>query len=90
VSRRRVILSFHHPLSFTFIRKYLRRALLGKGHGTEFTQWRLRREARECGLELIETRGFRKYVSINWFACLVKTRSVDPVVNQSISQSVNQ
>lgn len=76
VSRARVIVSFHHPFSFTAIRKALRRALLGKGSGTEFTQWQLRREAQACGLELIETKGFRKYISINWFACLVKKPSL--------------
>ena len=72
VSRKTVIISFHHPVSFTFIRKALKRGLLGRGNGSEITEGRLRREARECGLNLVETRGFRKYVSINWFACLHK------------------
>jgi len=73
VSRSAVLISFHHPLSFTNLRKCLQRIVTGDTHGSAaFTQWRLAREARECGLRLAETKGFRKYVSINWFACLTK------------------
>lgn len=72
VSRRAVILSFHHPCSFTALRKKLKRAVLGRGNGAEISVGRLRREAGERGLDLVETRGFRKYVSINWFALLQK------------------
>ena len=73
VSRQQVIVSFHHPLSFTSIRKACQRRLTGKNQGTgAITHWRLQREAQACGLRLIETRSFKKYVSINWFACLVK------------------
>src|SRR5207245_755184 len=74
VSRKVVIVSFHHPVSFTSIRKACQRTLTGKNQGTgAISHWRLRREAQACGLRLIETRSFKKYVSINWFACLVKT-----------------
>ncbi len=72
VTRRTVLVSFHHPISFTFVRKLIQRSFLGKGHGSEITQWRLKREAAQCGLQLMETLGFRKYVSINWFALLRK------------------
>lgn len=75
VSRRKVLVSFHHPMSFTALRKKMRRRFFGKGNGTEFTHWALAREAAECGLQLVETKGFRKYVSINWFGCLVKMNS---------------
>ena len=74
VSRRQVLLSFHHPFSFTHWRKTLKRKLLGgTRHGSAITQWQLEREAAACGLRVVETRGFQKYVSINWFACLEKT-----------------
>jgi len=72
VTRKLVLVSFHHPISFTFLRKFTKRTLFGKGSGSEITQWRLKREAAQCGLQLAETRGFRKYVSINWFALLRK------------------
>lgn len=74
VSRYKVLVSFHHPLSFTFARKFLQRKFFGRSHGQAITHWRLKREARSCGLELVETAGFRKYVSLNWFACLIKPR----------------
>jgi ubiquinone/menaquinone biosynthesis C-methylase UbiE len=73
VTRHEVIVSFHHPLSFTSIRKACQRVLTGKNQGAgAISHWRLRREAQACGLRLIETRSFRKYISINWFASLVK------------------
>ena len=75
VTRDRVIISFHHPISFTAVKKRFRRRFLGRGHGTEFTQWRLEREVMACGLELVEATSFRKYISINWFARLAKVRA---------------
>jgi ubiquinone/menaquinone biosynthesis C-methylase UbiE len=73
VSRRLVLLSFHHPFSFTHWRKTIKRAVLGGvRHGSAITQWQLEREASACALRVRETRGFRKYISINWFACLEK------------------
>ncbi|PYI87136.1 MAG: hypothetical protein DME26_07030 [Verrucomicrobia bacterium] len=71
VTRCQVLLSFHHPLSFTYLRKMTQRCFCPSGrHGQPITHWRLKREAESCGLRLIETKGFHKYVSINWFACL--------------------
>ena len=73
VSRQQVFLSFHHPFSFTHWRKTIKRSILGgTRHGSAITQWQLEREATACGLRLVETSGFRKYVSINWFARLEK------------------
>jgi ubiquinone/menaquinone biosynthesis C-methylase UbiE len=73
VSRSKVLISFHHPISFTNLRKWAQRLLSGDTHGSAaVTQWRLKREANNCGLRLFETRGYRKYISINWFACLTK------------------
>ena len=72
VTRKQVLVSFHHPISFTFVRKFIKRTFFGRGHGSEMTQWRLKREAAQSGLSLVDTRGFRKYVSINWFASLRK------------------
>ena len=73
VSRYKVLVSFHHPISFTFLRKFIQHGISGR-HGQCITHWRLRREAQACGLEMAATAGFRKYVSINWFACLTKKR----------------
>ena len=73
VSRYKVLVSFHHPISFTFLRKFVQHAISGR-HGQCITHWRLRREAQACGLEMAATAGIRKYVSINWFACLTKKR----------------
>ena len=71
VARSKVLISFHHPISFTNLRKWAQRLFSGDTSGSAaITQWRLKREAESCELRLIETRGFRKYVSINWFACL--------------------
>jgi ubiquinone/menaquinone biosynthesis C-methylase UbiE len=73
VSRREVMVSFHHPLSFTAIRKACQRMLSGRDRSSgTVSHWRLRREAQACGLRLVETRSFKKYISINWFACFVK------------------
>ena len=75
VARQKVLISFHHPLSFTFLRKFVQKKLLGRVHrGSAITQWQLKREAENCGLRLAETKGFGKYTSINWFACLVPRR----------------
>ncbi len=49
VTRGPVLVSFHHPISFTFVRKLIQRSFLNKGHGSEITQWRLKREAAQCG-----------------------------------------
>jgi ubiquinone/menaquinone biosynthesis C-methylase UbiE len=74
VTRNKVILSFHHPCSFTYVTKVVRRELFGfKQGGRGITHWRLRREAGQSGLTVVETRSFCKYVSINWFACLRKS-----------------
>jgi hypothetical protein len=69
----KVILSFHHPCSFTYAAKVVRRELFGfQQGGRGITHWRLRREAAQSGLCLVETRSFLKFASINWFACLHK------------------
>lgn len=76
VSRRKVLVSFHHPLSFTYLSKWLRRTFLGfQQGGRGITHWQLEREAGQCGLVVTETQSFRKYVSINWFACLSKVQA---------------
>lgn len=73
VSRDRVLISFHHALSFTAFRKFIQRKFFGREqHGRPITHWRLRREAERSGLRMLETRSFGKYASINWFACLSK------------------
>jgi ubiquinone/menaquinone biosynthesis C-methylase UbiE len=74
VSRGMVLISFHHPLSFTFARRLAQRAFSGDWEICDITHWRLRREAAACGLEMVETKSFGKYVSINWFARLRKIR----------------
>jgi ubiquinone/menaquinone biosynthesis C-methylase UbiE len=76
VARHSVLISYHHPISFTAARRWVQRKLFGRTQGGgEITQWRLRREARECGLELVDSKGFRKYISVNWFARLRKRSS---------------
>ena len=78
VSRCKVIVSFHHPLSFAYPWKVIRRQFFGfKQGGRGITHWQLKREAEWSGLEIIQTRSFWKYASINWFACLGK-RGSDP------------
>jgi ubiquinone/menaquinone biosynthesis C-methylase UbiE len=73
VSRARVLVSFHHPLSFTAAKKFAQRLFVPKPqHGGHVTHWQLKREAEACGLRLVETKGFRKYISVNWFACFSK------------------
>ena len=73
VTRYKVLVSFHHPLSFTFLRKLCQRIVSGQSRGAGVvSHWRLQREAEQCGLQMVCTRSFKKYVSINWFACLVK------------------
>lgn len=73
VTRSRVLISFHHPLSFTGTRLLIRQKFFNapsKRH--RVSHWRLEREAGNCGLRISATKSFWKYVSINWFACLVK------------------
>lgn len=72
VSRGMVLVSFHHPLSFTFARRLVNRVFTNDWEISDITHWRLAREAAECGLEMVETKSFGKYVSINWFAYLRK------------------
>jgi ubiquinone/menaquinone biosynthesis C-methylase UbiE len=72
VSRGMVLVSFHHPLSFTFARRLVRRFFTGNWEIADITHWRLAREASECGLRMVETKSFGKYSSINWFARLQK------------------
>jgi SAM-dependent methyltransferase len=73
VTTDRILVSFHHTLSFTALRKAVQRACAGRAmRGKTITHWTLEREARACGLVLLGTRSFRKYSSINWFACLRK------------------
>ncbi|MBI3853515.1 MAG: class I SAM-dependent methyltransferase [Verrucomicrobia bacterium] len=72
VSRGMVLVSFHHPLSFTFLRRLVNRVFTSDWEISDITHWRLRREAAECGLEVVETKSFGKFVSINWFAYLRK------------------
>jgi ubiquinone/menaquinone biosynthesis C-methylase UbiE len=74
VSRGMVLVSFHHPLSFTFLRRLVQRLFSGDWEICDITHWRLRREAAACGLAMVDTKSFRKYVSINWFARLQKIR----------------
>ena len=74
IARRKVLVSFHHPISFTHWRKLVQQAVLGgepRGHAV--SHWQLQKEGEVVGLRLVETRGFRKYVSVNWFACFEKT-----------------
>ena len=74
VTRHKVLVSFHHPLSFTYLRKLCQRILSGRSRGAGVvSHWRLKREAQQCGLRMVDTRSFKKYASINWFACLEKT-----------------
>ena len=73
VTRQRVILSFFNSLSLTSLRHKLQTPFRGpcrKRH--KITHWRLKREAQRCGLEVVDLKSLRKYVSLNWFACLEK------------------
>lgn len=72
VTRNMVLVSFHHPISFTFLRRSAQRLFTRDWRIADITHWRLAREARECGLELVETKSFGKFRSINWFARLRK------------------
>jgi ubiquinone/menaquinone biosynthesis C-methylase UbiE len=75
VTRHQVLVSFHHPLSFTFITKFLKRTFGKLAPGMpEITHWRLRREAEACGLHVRETKGFRKYYQL---VCLPEQSSVN-------------
>ena len=78
VTRSKVLISFHHAISFTNFRKAIRRFLAGERVSPAITHWQLKREAAACGLSVAETKGFQKYVSINWFACLSKVRAITP------------
>jgi ubiquinone/menaquinone biosynthesis C-methylase UbiE len=74
VARHKVLVSFHHPISFTHWRKLVQQAVLGgepRGHAV--SHWQLQKEGEAAGLRLIETKGFRKYVSVNWFAYFEKS-----------------
>jgi ubiquinone/menaquinone biosynthesis C-methylase UbiE len=76
VTRRYVLVSFHHLLSATALRKFIQRTCFGRQqNGRPITHWRLRHEAERSGLRLVETKGLRKYVSINWYACFEKIRA---------------
>ena len=73
VSRRKVIVSFHHPISFTYAWKVVRRQFFGfRQGGRGITHWQLEREASSAGMHVTNTRSFCKYASINWFACMEK------------------
>ena len=73
VTRHQVLVTFHHPISVTSVRRWVQRKAFGrKEGGGEITQRRLRREAAGCGLRLVETKSFGKYRSVNWFALLNK------------------
>jgi ubiquinone/menaquinone biosynthesis C-methylase UbiE len=73
VTRRWVLVSFHHLLSATAFRKFIQRTCFGRQqNGRPITHWRLGREAENSGLRLVETKGLRKYVSVNWYACFEK------------------
>jgi ubiquinone/menaquinone biosynthesis C-methylase UbiE len=72
ISRGMVLVSFHHPISFTFVRRLLKRIVTGDWQISDITHWRLAREAAQCGLRIVETRSFGKFRSINWFARLQK------------------
>ena len=77
-----VLVSFHHPISFTAARCWIERKLFGVSRGAGvITQWRLKREATSCGLEMVETKSYRKYVSVNWFALLRKTPQAESSAN---------
>jgi ubiquinone/menaquinone biosynthesis C-methylase UbiE/uncharacterized protein YbaR (Trm112 family) len=83
VSRNRVLISFHHALSFTAIRRSIQRSLFGrKHHGRPITHWRLSREASRSGLGLVETKSFGKYRSTNWFACFQKVSRCQQIQNK--------
>lgn len=73
VTRSTVLVSFHHPLSAVSARCWIQRKFLGDNRGAAaITHWRLRREAAACGLDMVETKSFGKFRSVNWFACLAK------------------
>ena len=88
VTRSKVLISFHHTISFTNFRKAIRRFFAGERASPAITHWRLTREAADCRLSVAETKGFRKYVSINWFACLSKLRPIHERERVSLSQSM--
>jgi ubiquinone/menaquinone biosynthesis C-methylase UbiE len=72
VTRRKVLVSFYHPFSFTHWRKLFQRRFFGKPGANAVSHGQLRAEAAACGLRMVETKGFRKYVSVNWFASFEK------------------
>jgi ubiquinone/menaquinone biosynthesis C-methylase UbiE len=75
VSRDRVLMSFHHAISWTAFRKWVQRIFFGrKQHGRPITHWTLAGEAERSGLQMVELSSFGKYRSINWFACLRKAQ----------------
>ena len=73
VSRSKVLVSFHHSISFTHWRKVFQSAVLGQMRGRHgVSHWQLKREAAACGLRMEDVRSFHKYISVNWFACFQK------------------
>jgi ubiquinone/menaquinone biosynthesis C-methylase UbiE len=73
VTRSWVLVSFHHLFSATAFRKFVQRICFGRPqNGRPITHWQLGREAEHSGLRLVETKGLRKYVSVNWYACFEK------------------
>jgi ubiquinone/menaquinone biosynthesis C-methylase UbiE len=72
VTRRQVLVSFYHPLSFTALRRSVQKTFGRTGFGQAVTHWRLQAEAEQSGLRVVEFRSYRKYVSINWFVHLQK------------------
>jgi SAM-dependent methyltransferase len=79
VTRSKVVVSFHHPFSFTHWRKVLQRVARGGGSsGHTVSQRQLKRDGESCGLRLVDVQGVRKYVSVNWFACFEKAGGDGP------------
>lgn len=72
VTRDRVIVTFHHPCSFTSLRLRLRRWLGDTIPRWQVSHWQLQQEAGRSGLALVEFKSFRKFVSINWFGAFRK------------------
>jgi len=73
VTRRQVLVSFYHAVSFTALRRAVQKSAFGrKEFGQAITHWRFRQEAERSGLRVVEFRSYHKYVSINWFVHLQK------------------
>ena len=76
VTRRKVLVSFYHPFSFTHWRQRFQQKFLGRRGANAVSHGQLQAEAAACGLRTVEMKGIRKYVSINWFACFEKSDAV--------------